>query len=127
MDLGEDGRIILKSIFKRKSVHLVHMHQKTDQWRDFFKAINNCSLNKRLTAVSCLRPSFAGVSLARPIFNSVPLYVGFVVNKVTLREGFQRVILFSPPPVNCHPRWSTQPLTEMSTRNTSWGVKAAGA
>ena len=22
---------------------------------------------------------------------------------------------------------STQPLTEMSTRNTSWGVKAAGA
>ena len=23
--------------------------------------------------------------------------------------------------------WSTQPLTELSTRNISWGVKAAGA
>jgi hypothetical protein len=23
--------------------------------------------------------------------------------------------------------WPTQPLTEMSTRNISWGVKAAGA
>jgi hypothetical protein len=23
--------------------------------------------------------------------------------------------------------WSTQPLTEMSTRNISWGVNAAGA
>jgi hypothetical protein len=23
--------------------------------------------------------------------------------------------------------WSTQPLTEISTRNISWGIKAAGA
>jgi len=27
----------------------------------------------------------------------------------------------------CHSLASTRPLTEMSTRNTSWGVKAAGA
>jgi hypothetical protein len=54
------------------------------------------------------------VRVARSTQNSLPAHY-FVVCK--FHEIFGRTVALG----------STQPLTEMSARNISWGVKAAGA
>jgi len=42
-------------------------------------------------------------------------------------EGVIGIFLWHDPPSRTMALGSTQPLTEMSIRNISWGVKAAGA
>jgi hypothetical protein len=46
---------------------------------------------------------------------------------VSIPDGVIRISQRYNPFVRTMALGSTQPLTEMSTRNTSWGVKAAGA
>jgi hypothetical protein len=49
-----------------------------------------------LLAVPKLRRLVAGLSLQRPVFARRPVHVGFVVDKVAMRQVFLRVFRFSP-------------------------------
>jgi hypothetical protein len=46
---------------------------------------------------------------------------------VSIPNGFTRIFYWLNPSDRTMTPGSTQPLTEISTRNVSWGVKAAGA
>jgi len=54
-----------------------------------------------------------------------PLQVGRVEGSIP--DGVIGIFHWHNPSGRIMALWSTQPLTEMSTRNISWGVKAAGA
>jgi hypothetical protein len=96
---------------------------------------NNVSLVPKLTAIS---PLFRRIPVRRYIYIYIVtlFYSGCNVTKFSRQVPTCWMKMLPPPQLIFHQHnpsshtmalGLTQPLTEMSTRNTSWGVKAAGA